>query len=128
MNPVYWLFARVLRYIHTLKPEAIESQLPVATVFVLKVLLLTPLIQAMMLVELGFSLDIGALGIVAVWLLLARVTWWWFDEERVARILRDYPVNPTSKGRAVAFFSALVLLTLLLQLFPLARLLQDPVT
>jgi hypothetical protein len=125
MNPIYWLFARIYHYGHTLLPQAIVEQLPVATVFVLSGWLLFPLIQVVLLLEMVLNVQIGTGGTVVLWLLLSALLHYLLvDKQRVSHILHRYPVNPTSKGRARAFFGLLVFIALFLSLFPIARFLQ----
>ncbi|GAB3312117.1 hypothetical protein ACFQT0_12325 [Hymenobacter humi] len=125
MNPIHWLFARLFHNIHTLKPDAIVEQLPVAALIALNVLLLTPIIQAVMLVEMAFNISIGTPGTVALWLIVSAVNYYLLlGQESVAQVLSRYPAKPTSKGRAMTFFSALVLLTLLMSWFPISGMLR----
>jgi hypothetical protein len=125
MNPIHWFFAHIFHYIRTVKPDAIVDQLPVATLFVINVLLLTPIIQIVLLIETIFNINIGAIGIVGLWLMICMLNrYLLLGKDTVAKILVNYPVKPTSKNRAKAFFGMLVFFTLLMKLFPLARMLQ----
>jgi hypothetical protein len=125
MNPIYWLFARIYHYSHTLLPEAIVEQLPAATVLVLSTWLLFPLIQLVFLLETALNFEIGTTGSVLLWLMISALNYYLLvDKQRVRHILHRYPVNPTSKARAKAFFGILVLIALFLSLFPIDRFLR----
>lgn len=101
------------------------EQLPTATVFVLSVWLLFPLIEVVLLLETALNVQIGTGGTVLLWLILSALLHHLLvDKQRVSRILHRYPVQPTSKGYARAFFGILIFIALFLSLFPIDRFLR----
>lgn len=125
MNPIHWLFARIYQYIHTLLPDAKVEMLPEATLIVLDVFLLYPLVQAIFLAEAALDTDIGKVGVVVVWVLMTFLNrHLLLGDKTVARILSRYPVKPASKAQAQTFFGALVLLALLSSFFPIVHMLR----
>jgi hypothetical protein len=125
MNPIYWLFARIHNGFYTLMPNAVVEQLPVATIFILNIFLVAPITEGLLIIEALTNMYFGTIGTVIVWLLISAFNYYWLlDKKKVALILRDYPVKPTSKGYAKTFFGAMVLFTLFISLFSIARLIK----